>query len=68
MEQLRRRQFRLRNHKTSEMEQLGRRKYNQRYHMTLKEGSGRKKKRELMNMKRWRLFHHQTKRYPRYNI
>jgi hypothetical protein len=39
MEQLRRRKYRLRNHKTLAVEQLRRRWYNQRYHVTF-EGGG----------------------------
>jgi hypothetical protein len=48
---------------------LERRRYSQGYHKTLKEGVKRKKnQREFKNTKRWRLFHHQKKRYPKYNI
>jgi len=51
------------------MEQLMKRKYNQKYHWTLEEGVKKKKNhKEFRNMKRWKLFWHQKKRYPRYNI
>jgi hypothetical protein len=57
MGQLKRRKYRLKNHKTSKVEQLKRRRYNQRYHMTLKQGVRKKKNlREFRNRKRWRLF------------
>jgi hypothetical protein len=37
--------------------------------MTLKKGVRNKKsQREFKNRKRWRLFQHQKKKYPRYNI
>jgi hypothetical protein len=46
-----------------------RRRYIQKYHKTLEEGVGKKKnQREFKNKKRWRLFQHWKKRYPRYNI
>jgi hypothetical protein len=45
MEQLRRKKYKLKNHKTTKMEQLRRKKYNQRCHMTLEEGIKKKKKR-----------------------
>jgi hypothetical protein len=41
--QLRRRKYRLTNHRTSKVKQLRRRQYNQRYHRTLKEGVRKKK-------------------------
>jgi hypothetical protein len=51
--------YRLKNHKTSEVEQLKRRRYNQRYHKTLEERVKKNKnQREFRNRKRWRLFHH----------
>jgi hypothetical protein len=57
MEQLRKRKYKLRNHKTLEVEQFRRRRYSQRYHMTLEEGIKKKKnQREFKNKKRWRLF------------
>jgi hypothetical protein len=66
--QLKRRKYRLKNHKTSKVEQL-KRTYNQRYHMTLEEGVRKKKnQREFKNRKWWRLFQHQKKRYLIYNI
>jgi hypothetical protein len=43
MEQLRRRKYKLKNHRTLEVEQLRKRRYNQRYHRTLKEGVKKKK-------------------------
>jgi len=46
-----------------------RRKYSQKYHMTLEEGVKKKKELEgIQNRKRWKLFQHEKKRYPRYNI
>jgi hypothetical protein len=55
--QLKRRKYKLKNHKTSEVEQLKRRRYSQRYHKTLEEGVKKKKnQREFKNRKRWRLF------------
>jgi hypothetical protein len=57
MEQLRRRKYRFRNHRTSEVKQFMRRKYNQRYHKTLEEGVKKKKIRGNSRIgKRWRLF------------
>jgi hypothetical protein len=51
------------------VEQLRRRRYIHRYHRTLEEGIRKKKnQREFKNKKRWRLFQHQNKRYPKYNI
>jgi hypothetical protein len=41
--QLKRRKYKLKNHKTSEVEQLKRRRYSQRYHKTLEEGVKKKK-------------------------
>jgi hypothetical protein len=43
MQQLKRRKYKLRNHRTSKVEQLRRKRYNQKYHMTLKEGVRKKK-------------------------
>jgi hypothetical protein len=43
MEQLRKRKYKLKNHRTLEVEQLRRRRYSQRYHKTLKEGVRKKK-------------------------
>jgi hypothetical protein len=69
VEQPKRRKYRLKNLMTLEMEQPKRRRYNHRYHEALKEGVRKKKnQKELRNNKRWRLFQHQKKRYPRYNI
>jgi hypothetical protein len=46
-----------------------RKRYNQRYHKTLKDGVKKKKHHiELKNKKKWRLFQHQKKKYPKYNI
>jgi hypothetical protein len=42
IEQLRRRKYTPRNHKTSKAEQLRRRRYNQKYHRTLEEGVSKK--------------------------
>jgi hypothetical protein len=54
--QLKRRKYKLRNHKTLQVEQL-RRRYSQRYHRTSREGVRKKKnQREFKNRKRWRLF------------
>jgi len=54
---------------TLEVQQLMRRKYSHRNHRTLEEGVKKKKNhKKFKNMKRWRLFQHQKKRYPRYNI
>jgi hypothetical protein len=51
------------------VEQLRRRKYSQKYHKTLKERVRKKKnQKEFRNKKRWKLFQHQKKRYPRYSI
>ncbi len=64
MGQLRRKKYRLRNHKTLKAQQLKRRRYSQRYHKTLEEGVRKKNnQREFKNRKRWRLFQHQQKRY-----
>jgi hypothetical protein len=50
MGQLRRRKYRLKNHKTSKVEQFKRRRYIKRYHMTLEEGVRKKKnQKEFMN-------------------
>jgi hypothetical protein len=69
MGHLKRKKYKLRNHRTSKVEQLKRRRYNHRYHRTLEEGVKEKKsQKEFRNMKRWRLFQHQKKRHPRYNI
>ncbi len=69
VEQLRRKKYRLKNHKTSKVEQFKRRRYSQKYHRTLEEGIKKKKnQREFRNRNMWRLFQHQKKKYPRYNI
>jgi hypothetical protein len=69
MEHLKRKKCKLRNHMTSKVEQLKRRRYSYRNHRTLKEGVRKKQShREFKNKKRWRLFQHQKKRYPKYNI
>jgi hypothetical protein len=41
--QLKRRKYRLKNHRISKVEQLKRKKYSQRYHKTLEGGARRKK-------------------------
>jgi hypothetical protein len=42
------------------------RRHSQKYHKTLEERVGKKKiQREFKNKKRWKLFQHQKKRYPR---
>jgi hypothetical protein len=64
---IRRKKYKLRNHMTSEVEQL-RRRYNQKNHKTLKEGVKKKNQKQFRNKKRWRLFQHHKKKYPRYNI
>ncbi len=46
MGQLKRKKYKLRNHRTSKVEQLKRRRYNHRYHRTLEEGVKGKKKPE----------------------
>jgi hypothetical protein len=67
VEQLRRKKYRFRNHRTSEVEQLKKRKYKQRKHRTLKKGvRKRKNHKELMNKNMWRLFQQHKKRYPKY--
>jgi hypothetical protein len=46
-----------------------RKRYNQRYHKTLEDGVKKKKHHiEFKNKKKWRLFQHPKKRYPKYNI
>jgi hypothetical protein len=59
MGQLKRRKYKLRNHKTSKVEQLRKRRYNQRYFRTLEEGVIEKNnQRGFRNRKRWKLFQH----------
>jgi hypothetical protein len=56
VEQLRRRKYRLMNHRTSKVEQL-RRRYSEKYQRTLEERVKTKtNQREFRNRKRWRLF------------
>jgi hypothetical protein len=43
MGQLRRRKFKLKNHRTSKVEEFGKRRYSHRYHKTLDEGVRKKK-------------------------
>jgi hypothetical protein len=57
VEQLRRRKYRLMNHRTSKVEQLRRRRYSEKYQRTLEERVKTKtNQREFRNRKRWRLF------------
>jgi hypothetical protein len=57
MEQLMKRKYKLRNHKTSKVEKLRKRRCKDRNHRTLEVGVRRRKNhKEIRNNNRWRLF------------